>query len=147
MELFKIDPGLAIWTWISFGILFLLLSEFAFPTLLKNIRLREESIARSVDNAALIEQRLSDIEKEKSEILKQSQAEADEILRRTRADAEVVRQRLIEKAENEACEIIERAKKKMEEERESVIASMRHELADFVCTTSAKIIGRTFTST
>jgi F-type H+-transporting ATPase subunit b len=145
MELFNIDPGLAIWTWISFGILFFILWKFVFPPLMKNLKNREETIAQSVDKAARIEERLSDIEKEHAQILKRSQFEADEILRKTRAEAEGVRQKLLEKAENEALEILDQAKLKIAEERESAIASLRTQIAEFVCDASEKVIGKSFT--
>ena len=54
MALFKIDPGLAIWTWIVFGALLFLLQRYVFPNLLRSVRNREATIARSVDNAARI---------------------------------------------------------------------------------------------
>ena len=146
MELFKIEPGLAIWTWITFGILFYLLSRFAFPALIRGIRQREESIARSVDNAAQIEKRLAEIEEERTQTLSRSRAEADEILRRTRAEAEEVRRRLLERAEREAQETLEQARKRIEEERASTLASLRRELADFAVEASEKVIGRSFTA-
>jgi F-type H+-transporting ATPase subunit b len=146
MELFKIDPGLAIWTWIVFGILLLLLWKYAFPSLMQGIRERENSIARSVDNAALIEQRLADIEQEHAETMSRARAEADEILRRTREEAQEVRRKLLERAEQEAREVLEQAREKIQDERAAATQAMRREIAGLVCDASEKIIGRSFTS-
>ena len=144
MGLFNIDPGLAIWTWLSFGILFLILRKFIFPSVMKNIKTREAKIAQSVDNASRIEQRLKEIEEEHSEMLKQTKNEADDIIRKTRAEAEALRKKLLSDAEKAAEELIAQAKIKISEEREAVIQSMRNEIADFVCEASEKIIDRTF---
>jgi F-type H+-transporting ATPase subunit b len=146
MDLFKIEPGLAIWTWITFGILFLLLSKFVFPSLLKGIKTREALIAKSVDNATQIEKQLSDIEKEHLEIIKRSRSEAEEIIRKTRTEAEQIRKSLIEKAEQEARAILAQTKIKIEEERASVMEGMRAQIAVFACDTAEKIIGKSFVS-
>ncbi len=146
MALFKLDPGLAIWTWIIFGILLFLLQRYIFPSLIKSLKNREDKIARSVDNAAQIEERLATIEKEHEETIRRSRAEADEILRLTREEAEAVRKKLLEKAEQEAREVLDQAKLKIEAERAAAVESIRRELAEFVCDTSEKIIGKSFTS-
>ena len=146
MDLFKIDPGLAIWTWVSFIILFIILSKFVFPNIMKMINTREASIAESVEKAERIEQRLEEIEQEHKAIMKRANSEADEILRKTRSDAEALRKKLLEKAENEAREIVNQAKAKMLEDRDAMIEAMQSDIADFVVDTSEKIIGRSFTS-
>lgn len=146
MELFTLDPGLAIWTWIAFGILFSILWKFVYPSLMENIKNRENLIAKSIDDAAEIEKRLEGIKKEQSEIIKKARAEADGTLRKTRKEAKVLKQKLLGKAEEEASEIVVRARDRMAEEREALLQSLREELADFVCDTSEKIIGRSFTS-
>ncbi|MBN2739033.1 MAG: F0F1 ATP synthase subunit B [Spirochaetales bacterium] len=146
MGLFNIDPGLAIWTWITFGILFVLLSKFAFPSLLKTIKDREKKISDSIDNADRIEKQLARIEKEHKEIIRRSHNEADEILRKTRKEAEQIRKTMLEKAEAEAQSVLDQAKQKIAEEREATIESIRSELALLVCNTAEKVIGRSFVS-
>lgn len=144
MDLFKIDPGLAIWTWITFGILFFLLSKFVFPSLIKNLKQREMTIADSIDNAARIEKQLSNIEKEHKAIIQRSRQEADEMLRKTRKEAEQIRMSIIEKAEKEAQTILDQARQKIAEERITALQSVRSELADFICDTAEKVVGHSF---
>lgn len=146
MALFSLDPGLAIWTWIIFGVLLFLLARYAFPSLLKNIRDREESIARSVDNAAEIERRLAGIGKEHDEVMTRARAEADELLRQVREEGEALRKRLREQAELEAHELLEQARHMINDERAEAVESLRRELAGFVVDTSERIIGRSFTT-
>jgi len=144
MDLFKIDPGLAIWTWITFGILFFVLSKFVFPALMKNLKDRETLIADSVDKAASIEKQLAKIEKEHTEIIQRSRQEADEMLRKTRQEAEQVRVSLLEKAEKEAQAILDQVKQKIAEERAAAVQSVRSELTDFICDAAEKVVGHAF---
>ena len=144
MDLFKLDPGLAIWTWVSFAILFFLLSRFLFPSLMKSIKDRERLIANSVDQAIQIEERLAAIQLEREQIIKQAQLEASEIVRQTRADAENLRQNLVSKAEAEAQAVIDQSRLKLVEERQLMVNSLRQELAVFVCDSAEKIVGSSF---
>jgi F-type H+-transporting ATPase subunit b len=144
MELFTLDPGLVIWTWVSFGILFFILSKFVFPPLMENLKNREKTIAKSIDDAAAIEKRLEEIEIEREELLKETNARADELLMKTRSDAEQLKQSLLEKAEKEASAVLEQARKKAVAEREALLRAMQDELADLVCDASEKVIGKAF---
>ncbi len=146
MELFTLDPGLAIWTWITFGILLIILWKYVFPSLMGNIRKREEMISKSVDDAEAISRKLEDIKKEEAAILKDARKRADGILSDTRKEAQSLRKRLLDKAQEEADAIISEARIKAAEERELAVRSLQDELADFVCDTSEKIVGMSFTS-
>jgi F-type H+-transporting ATPase subunit b len=142
MDMFKLNPGLAIWTWITFGILFFVLSKFVFPRLLKSIRDREDTIARSVDNAARIEGRLAELEGEHASVLKRAREEADEVLRRTRTEAEDVRRKLLDKAEQEAKAVLERIQQEIAEERVIAVDAIRREVAELVMEVSEKLVGK-----
>ena len=146
MELFKLDPGLAIWTWISFGILFIILWKFVFPALIGNIIERENFIAESVDNAEETKKRLEEMNIEYTGIIKKARSEADTILLETRKESDILKNKLLLKAEKEAEDILIRAKARISEERDAVIVSLQNEIADFVCDTSAKIVDTSFTS-
>jgi len=146
MELFHIEPGLMIWTWISFAVLFLIMYKFVFPTLLGNIREREEQISNAVDDAEIIKKTREDIANERAAVIKKAQLDGDEILRRTREDAEALKKNLAGKAELNATEIIEEARKKGDEEKIIALQLLKKDLAAFVCETSEKIIGRSFTT-
>ena len=146
MELFKLDPGLAIWTWIAFGILFFILWKFAFPVLIGNIKEREKLIAKSVDDADEIEKRLKEINIEYAEIIKKARTEADGILLETRKESDLLKRKLLLKAEEEAADIVIQIKDKMSKEREALLLALQGEIADFVCNTSAHIVETSFTS-
>ena len=146
MDLFKLDPGLILWTWITFGVLLVLLGKFVFPGLFDSIDAREKKIREAVDNADRVEQRLADIEREHTEILRRSREEGDEILRRTRAEAEELRRKLLEQADAEVQELHARAVARIDEERTQAVEAIRAEIAELVCATSEQVIGRSFTS-
>ena len=144
MELFKLEPGLALWTWISFGILFFILWKFILPVMLKNIQNREDYISSGIENAEKIETRLQEINSERESVLKKASDEADEILHRTRAEAEELRLKLNRQAEEEAAGILAQARKAAAAEREAALQALQDELADFICDASEKVVGMKF---
>ena len=144
MELFKLEPGLAIWTWISFGILFFILWKFVLPVILKNLEDREGYIASAVDNAEKIDSRLREIDAEREEIIRKANIEADGVIQRTREEAEQLRLKLTKQAEDEAAGILEQARKNAAAEREAVFQALQDDLADLVCDASEKVVGTAF---
>ena len=115
MELFLIEPGLMIWTWISFAVLFLIMYKFVFPTLLRNMREREEQISNAVDDAEIIKKTRADIGDERAAVIKKAKLDGDDILRQTREDADLLKKDLADKAELNAAEILKEARKKGDE--------------------------------
>ncbi len=49
--MFKAEPGLIIWTLISFFILLVLLRKVAYPQILKGMKNREETIKQQLEEA------------------------------------------------------------------------------------------------
>ncbi len=144
MDIFSIEPGLAVWTWVTFGVLLFVLSKFVFPTLLKNIKDRENAINKSVDNAQEIKKRLNDIESEHKLVIEKSRKEADKILMATRKEAEVLKKDLLEKAQKEALIIISEAKMRIEEEKKRAFESIKKDIVELVCESSEKVVEHSF---
>jgi ATP synthase F0 subunit b len=118
--------------------------KFVFPTLIQNIKDREEKISKSVDDAEHISKTREEIEQERAAVLKKAQAEGDDILRNIRKDADLLKKSLEEKAELSASEILKQAQQKAEEENIIALQQLKAEIAEFVCDTSEKVIGRAF---
>ena len=49
--MFKLEPGLIIWTSISFGILFIFLYRFILPQIIKYLEEREMKIFKTIEEA------------------------------------------------------------------------------------------------
>ena len=146
MELFKLEPGLMIWTWITFGALLLFLYKFVFPHLIEGMKLREETIANSITNAEKIETRLNEIHIEENDIRALAKKEADHIRENARNEAREIREQLIKKAHKEASDIINAARNRLEQEKKEAFERMHEELADIICTTSGQLVDHSFSS-
>src|SRR5919202_511885 len=95
------DPGLFIWTILTFLVLLALLAKFAWRPLLTALESRQEAIRKSLDDAEKAKQELARLQQESAKIIEQARVEAGSILTKTRTDAERLREELRAKAKEE----------------------------------------------
>ena len=78
--LVQLDPGLYVWTILTFLLLFFLLTKFAWKPLLKALAEREEKIRSSLEKADEAQQKLERLGAEGEEIIGKARAEAQSIV-------------------------------------------------------------------
>lgn len=140
--LVQLDPGLYIWTIVVFLVLLALLAKFAWRPLLEALEARQESIRRSLDDAAKAKQELERLHVESQRILAEARGEADAIVARTRDDANRLRDELRQKAQQEAATILKNAEKQIELETARALQQIRHEAVDLSVAIASKLLQR-----
>src|SRR5262249_10517600 len=124
------DPGLFIWTILTFLVLMALLAKFAWRPLLKALEGRQEAIKKSLDDADRAKEELGRLQQESARIIEQARIEAESILARTRADAERLREDLKAKAKEEADNLIRNAEQQIQLQTRQALQQVRHQVAD-----------------
>jgi len=136
------DPGLFIWTILTFLILLALLAKFAWRPLLLALESREETIRKSLEDAAKAKVELERLHQESAQIIAKARQEADAIITRSRGDGDRLREELRQKARAEADGIVRNAQRQIEAETARAIQQIRHEAADLSVAIASKIIQR-----
>jgi F-type H+-transporting ATPase subunit b len=136
------DPGLYIWTIVTFLILLALLAKFAWRPLLEALERRQESIRKSLDDARQAKQDLERVNAESQRILAQARTEAEAIVARTRDDAARLREELRQKAQQEASGILRNTEKQIELETARALHQIRNEAVDISVAIASKILQR-----
>jgi F-type H+-transporting ATPase subunit b len=136
------DPGLYIWTILTFLVLLTLLGKFAWRPLLDALDRRQEMIRKSLDEARQARQELEKVRTESAQILAGARAEADAIISRTRADAVRVGEEMKQKARADAENILRNAERQIELETSRALQKIRHEAIDLSVAIASKIIRR-----
>jgi F-type H+-transporting ATPase subunit b len=139
------DPGLFIWTILTFLVLLGLLAKFAWGPLLKALEERQELIRTSLDDADKAKQELERLNQESAEIISEARAEAQSIVVKSRADAETVREDLRRKAKEEGDALIRSAQRQIELETARALQQIRHEVVDLSLTVASKLIKKNLT--
>jgi F-type H+-transporting ATPase subunit b len=140
------DPGLFIWTILTFLVLLGLLAKFAWRPLLQALEARQESIRKSLDDARQAKQDLERLQHESAEIIRQGRVEAEAIITRSRADAERLREEMRQKARSEAEGIIKNAERQIQLETGRALQQIRREAVDLSVMIASKLIQRNLTA-
>jgi F-type H+-transporting ATPase subunit b len=139
------DPGLFVWTILTFLILVALLARFAWRPLLQALERRQATIAQALDDAQRARQELERLHRESAQIMVQARAEAESMLARSRSDAEALREELKQKARTEAAGIVKNAERQIQLETARAVQQIRHEAVDLSVAIASKILRRQVT--
>ena len=143
--LVQTDPGLFIWTIITFLVLLALLAKFAWRPLLEALDTRQNAIRKSLDDAQQARQELERLNAESAQIIARSRQEADAIITQSRADGDRLREEIRQKARGEADLIVKNAERQIQLETSRAIEQIRHEAVDLSVMIASKIIQRNLT--
>ena len=127
-------------TIISFGILFWLLSRYAFGPLIGIMAKRQEEIARQIDEAAARHQEAEQLLAEQKQLLQKAREEAREIVERARVTSEKQAEEIISQAKAEAERQRQQALAEIQREKEVALAEMRQQMAALSLQIATKII-------
>jgi len=140
--LVQADPGLFIWTIVTFLVLLSLLAKFAWRPLLAALDSRQETIRKSLDDAQQARQELERLNKESAEIIRTARVEAESIISQGRADGERLREEVRQKARAEADHIVKNAERQIQLETGRALQQIRREAVDLSVMIASKIIQR-----
>ena len=136
------DPGLFIWTILTFLVLVGLLAKFAWRPLLDALESRQSTIAKALDDAKAAQQELQRLQKESAEMMRQARIEAEAIIARSRTDADVLREELKQKSRAEAASIVKNAEQQIKLETARAVQQIRHEAVNLSVEIASKILQR-----
>ena len=136
------DPGLYIWTIVTFLLLVWAFNKLAWTPLKATLQAREESIEKALDDARRARQELERLNVESARILAEARTQADTILSRTREDSNRFREELRQKAQAEAQNIVKNAERQIELETARALQQIRAETVDLSLAVASKILQR-----
>ena len=136
------DPGLFIWTILTFLVLVGLLARFAWRPLLLALDGRQAAIAKSLEDAQRARQELERLQRESAQMMQQARVEADSIISRSRADADALREELKQKSRAEAAAIVKNAEKQIQLETARAVQQIRQETIELSVAMASKILRR-----
>jgi F-type H+-transporting ATPase subunit b len=134
------DPGLFLWTILTFLVLLVLLAKFAWKPLLALLDRREEMIRQSLDDAEKAKHELQRLQQESKEILSKARVEAQSILAKSRSEAEKLKGELRQEAKVQADSILRDAEKQIQVETEKAISGIKNEVVDLSLLVASKLI-------
>lgn len=129
-------------TIIAFGILYLLLSRYAFKPLFSVMDKRREIVLGEMQQAEKSRKEAAELLEEQRKAIEQARAEAKEIVENSHKVSAKSADDLIQAAREEAARLKETAVKEIENEKNQAIAQLRGEVGDLSVQIASKIIGK-----
>jgi F-type H+-transporting ATPase subunit b len=143
--LVQADPGLFIWTILTFLVLLGLLTKFAWKPLLAALEERRATIAKALDDSQRAKEEYERAKQESGQVLARTRVEAEAIMARTRADADQFREEMRQKAIVDAGAIAKRAEREIQMEANRAVGQLRREAADLSVDIATKLLHRNIT--
>jgi F-type H+-transporting ATPase subunit b len=134
------ELGLIFWQIVVFGILFFLLSKFAWKPIIASLKERDQSIDDALQMAAKTRQEMAELKSGNEKLIAEAKAERDSIIK----EAKVAADNMIAEAKTAAVEAArienEKARIAFENEKQSAIAMLRKEAASLTINIAEKVL-------
>jgi F-type H+-transporting ATPase subunit b len=133
-------PGLTIWTAITFLLLVVLLSKFAWGPIVKMLDERERTIRDAIEQAKKERAEAEKMLTEQKASLAAAQREAAALAQRSKAEVEALRADLTARARKEADDLVAQARRQIQEEKAKAIAELKGQVADLAIDAARRLI-------
>tara|TARA_Y100000815_G_scaffold255285_1_gene262023 strand:- start:93 stop:680 length:588 start_codon:yes stop_codon:yes gene_type:complete len=140
------DPGLFMWTIVTFFIVLAILKWKAWGPLINALDKREEDIREALASAEKARQDAEKASSEYEDMMKKARVEAQQIVADGKAAGERVKNDIESAANDKANEIIEKAKAQIDAERRKAIQEIKSSVVDLSMDAAAKVIERNLDS-
>ncbi len=140
--IFKPEPGLIIWTLVSFFILLVLLKKVAFPQILKAMKKREETISQQLEETQKTKKEAEGLLEDYKRQLAEARSEAQKIINEGKSLGENMRKEIVQKAQQESNQIVKRAQEEIELQKQKAILELQEKIADLSIMAASKIINK-----
>lgn len=139
-SLTSINPGLTLWTAITFILLLVVLSRYAWGPIVKMLNERERTIKDAIEAAKKERHDAERLLAEQKEGLARAQREAAELARRNQQEVEALRQELTARARKEADDLVATARQQIAEELSKARAELKAQVADLAIDAAGRLV-------
>ena len=139
-NLLEVNPGLVIWTLITFLIVVWVLKKFAWDLIINSLDQRANTIQSDIDRSEKLKKESQAIFEEYQAKMQSVKKQADSILDEARQRAEALKNNIVKKANQESETIKKNLSKEIEIAKERAIEDIKTSSIDFCVSISEKIL-------
>ncbi len=142
MALLRVDPGLVLWLWITFGIILVILRFTVWGRITGGLDKRSERIASELEAARLAGEKAGVVQAEYAETLRAGREEAAKIIEDARVEAAKLREAILAQSQAEAREMKERAANEIALAQEDAARALRGQVVSLSFSIADSILKR-----
>ena len=140
--MFELEPGLLIWSWVSFLALVALLYKYLLPPLIEILEKREQQIQAGLDSAALAHSKAENLLLEYKKKIEEAHKMANQVIDSSKIESDVIIKEATDRAKQEAKIILDQVKLEIEADKRKMLKEIKDIGADLIIEASKKVIGR-----
>ena len=140
------DPGLFMWTIVTFFIVLFILKWKAWGPLMSALDRREDDIRKALASAEKAKEEADKVAEDYDKMIRKAQSEAQKIVAESKATGERVREEIKETAEKEARQILDKAQVQIDSEKEKAVKEIKSVIVDFSIQAASKVIEKNLES-
>jgi len=139
-SLLDVNPGLIIWTVVTFLILLIILKKVAWKPILSALDQREKDIKDSLEKAEKAKDDAQRILDENQANLAKAEEESKKIIEQSRSYAENLKEQMLKESKEQSKKIIEDAAEEIDRKKDSAFEELKDEVAKIAVTAAEKIM-------
>lgn len=141
--MFEIDPGLFLWSLLTFVLLVGLLYKFAFGPLMALQKQRQDEIHESIRESERLREEAHALLADYKTQLAAARQEGEDILERARKVGESTKTEILEEAKVQAARAVEKAHEQIERETRQALQEIKSEVAALTLAATEKVTKKT----
>lgn len=145
-QLVRFEPGLIIWTWLTFFIVLGILARKAWGPMIEALDKRQAGIRSALDAADRARADAEQLTLKYQEQLQASRKEAQQMLADARVAAEKLRIELDEAARRKAADLVAKAQDQIVVDRDRALREIRATVVDLSLSMAGKVVERNLTT-
>ncbi|MBN1299785.1 MAG: F0F1 ATP synthase subunit B [Melioribacteraceae bacterium] len=138
--LLDVNPGLIVWTGITFLLLLYMLFKMAWKPILNSLNEREQSIKDSLEKADKAREEAQKIFEENKSDLAKAEAEARKIIAQGREYSEKIKEQMLTESKQQAQKMIDEAKAEIDRKNQEALNKLKEQVVSLAVNASEKII-------
>ena len=138
--LLDVNPGLIIWTVITFVLLLLILKKVAWKPILTALDQRENAIKESLEKAEKAKDEAKKILEENSANLAKAEEESRKIIEQSRLFAEKLKEQMLHDSKEQAKKILDDATAEIDRKKDAAFDELKTQIAEIAVNAAEKIL-------
>jgi F-type H+-transporting ATPase subunit b len=142
MDLLTPDPGLFVWNFIAFLILFFILGKFAWKPILNSLKTREAGIAEALATAEKVKAEMAQLKSENEALLAKAREERAQMLKEARQTKDQIINEAKEQAKIEANKVLAESQAAIQTQKLAALTEVKNQVGILVIEVAEKILRR-----
>ena len=139
-EIFSINPGLVIWTWVLFLLTLGILSWKVFPAISGGLEERHAKIQGAIDEARQAREEAEALLAEQKAEIEEARRQSQRILEKARGAGEGLRKEILEEARAQQSAMLEEARREIGLERDRLREDIRAEAVEVALAAAERLL-------